>query len=155
MKIARKRGYKCLAAGDGKTGLVLAVEEPVTAILLDLKLPDIDGIRCLISSSRISGRAIFPCISSAAARKALTRAVAQGRHRLSHQAGREGGDRRRVNQNRKLLQSEVKQLLVVEDDKNTPNRRARACCARKTSDHHRGDWSRGAEGACRAPDSIA
>ena len=24
-----QRGYMCLAAGDGKTGLVLAVEEPV------------------------------------------------------------------------------------------------------------------------------
>jgi len=47
MKIARKRSYKCLAAGDGKTGLVLAVEEPVTAILLDLKLPDLDGITVL------------------------------------------------------------------------------------------------------------
>ncbi|MGC4095924.1 MAG: ATP-binding protein [Nitrospira sp.] len=47
MKIARKRGYKCLAAGDGKTGLVLAVEQPVTAIILDLTLPDIDGMRVL------------------------------------------------------------------------------------------------------------
>ncbi|MGC2399582.1 MAG: response regulator [Acidobacteriaceae bacterium] len=47
MRIARKRSYKCLAAGDGKTALVLALEEPVTAILLDLKLPDIDGIHVL------------------------------------------------------------------------------------------------------------
>ena len=47
MKIARKRGYKCLAAGDGKTGLLLAMEEPVTAIILDLKLPDIDGMQVL------------------------------------------------------------------------------------------------------------
>jgi CheY-like chemotaxis protein/CHASE3 domain sensor protein len=45
--IARKRGYKCLAAGDGKSGLVLAVEQPVTAILLDLKLPDLDGMQVL------------------------------------------------------------------------------------------------------------
>ena len=47
MKIARKRGYKCLVAGDGKSGLVLAAEEPVTAILLDLTLPDIDGTHVL------------------------------------------------------------------------------------------------------------
>jgi PleD family two-component response regulator len=45
MKIARKRGYKCLAAGDGKSGLVLAAEQQVTAIILDLRLPDIDGMR--------------------------------------------------------------------------------------------------------------
>ncbi|MGC4095919.1 MAG: response regulator [Nitrospira sp.] len=47
MKIARKRGYKCLAAGDGTTGLMLAVEPTVTAIILGLKLPDIDGLRVL------------------------------------------------------------------------------------------------------------
>ena len=47
MKIARKRGYKCLAAGDGKTGLLLANEEAVHAIILDLSLPDIDGMNVL------------------------------------------------------------------------------------------------------------
>src|SRR6185295_7398396 len=47
VKIARKRGYKCLAAGDGKSGLLLATEQPVTAIILDLRLPDIDGMRVL------------------------------------------------------------------------------------------------------------
>ena len=39
IKIARKRGYRCLAAGDGKSGLILATEQPVTAIILDLRLP--------------------------------------------------------------------------------------------------------------------
>jgi CheY-like chemotaxis protein len=47
MKIARRRGYKCLGAGDGKSGLMLAAEMQVTAILLDLKLPDIDGMNVL------------------------------------------------------------------------------------------------------------
>ena len=47
MKIARKRGYKCLGAGDGRSGLLLAAEQDVTAIILDLRLPDIDGMRVL------------------------------------------------------------------------------------------------------------
>jgi CheY-like chemotaxis protein/signal transduction histidine kinase len=47
MKIARKRGYKCLAAGDGKSGLLLATEQKVTAIILDLRLPDMEGMRVL------------------------------------------------------------------------------------------------------------
>ena len=47
MKIARKRGYKCLGAGDGKSGLLLAAEQKVNAIILDLRLPDIDGMRVL------------------------------------------------------------------------------------------------------------
>ena len=44
VKIGRKHGYKCVAAGDGKSGLLLATEQPVTAVLLDLRLPDIDGL---------------------------------------------------------------------------------------------------------------
>lgn len=47
VKISRKHGYKCIAAGDGKSGLLLAAEQPVTAILLDLRLPDMNGIRVL------------------------------------------------------------------------------------------------------------
>ena len=47
MKIARKRGYKCLGAGDGKSGLLMAAEQPVTAIILDVGLPDVDGMHVL------------------------------------------------------------------------------------------------------------
>lgn len=47
MRIARKRGYKCLAAGDGKSAMLLASELPVSAVILDLKLPDIDGLSVL------------------------------------------------------------------------------------------------------------
>ena len=47
MKIARRRGYAVLAAGDGKSGLMLATQHRVTAILLDLKLPDMDGTQVL------------------------------------------------------------------------------------------------------------
>ena len=73
MKIARKRSYKCLAAGDGKTGLVLAVEEPVTAILLDRSCLTLTASLCLTSSSTISARATSRCISSAAAKRRTTR----------------------------------------------------------------------------------
>ena len=47
MKTARQRGYKCLAAGDGKTGILLASQYPVSAIILDLQLPDINGLTVL------------------------------------------------------------------------------------------------------------
>jgi CheY-like chemotaxis protein/signal transduction histidine kinase len=119
MKIARKRSYKCLAAGDGKTGLVLAVEEPVTAILLDLKLPDIDGIYVLdqlkhdlrtrhipvhIISGREEGSAV-PMRKGAVGY--LTKPVAK-----------EAIDGAFI-RIESLLQSEIKQLLVVEDDQKT------------------------------------
>ncbi len=47
MNLARKRGYRCLVAGDGRTGLQLALEHRPTSIILDLGLPDIDGLDVL------------------------------------------------------------------------------------------------------------
>ncbi len=119
MKIARKRGYKCLAAGNGKTGLLLAVEEPVTAIILDLKLPDIDGLQVLdqlkhdlrtrhIPVHIITGRVEESNVVSL--RKGavgyLTKPVAQ--------EGIDGA----FTKIEALLQAGTKQILVVEDDKN-------------------------------------
>jgi len=43
MEITRKKGYKCLAAGDGTSGLQLTMAFKPNAIILDLGLPDIDG----------------------------------------------------------------------------------------------------------------
>ncbi|MDR3449132.1 MAG: response regulator [Alphaproteobacteria bacterium] len=118
MKIARKRGYKCLAAGDGKTGLLLAVEEPVMAIILDLKLPDIDGMQILdqlkhdlrtrhIPVHIITGRAEDGNVVSL--RKGaigyLTKPVAQESI---------DGAFAKIET---LLQAGMKQVLVIEDDK--------------------------------------
>ncbi len=46
---ARKRGFKCLAAGDGGSGLQLANDYQPSSIILDLGLPDIDGTKVLDS----------------------------------------------------------------------------------------------------------
>jgi CheY-like chemotaxis protein/signal transduction histidine kinase len=47
MKIAKKWGYKNLIAGKGLTGIKLAQENKPDAIILDLGLPDIDGLKVL------------------------------------------------------------------------------------------------------------
>ncbi len=44
---AHKDGYKCLVAGDGKSGIYLANRYQPTGIILDLMLPDIDGHQVL------------------------------------------------------------------------------------------------------------
>ncbi len=119
VKIARKRGYKCLAAGDGKTGLVLAVEQPVTAILLDLKLPDIDGINVLdqlkhdlrtrhIPVHIISGR------EDTGAAPLKKGAIGY----LTKPVEIEAIDGVLI-KIEGLLRSEIKQVLVIEDDENT------------------------------------
>jgi len=46
-KLARKKGYKCLVAVDGQTGSNLARTLSPSAILLDLGLPDMDGVQLL------------------------------------------------------------------------------------------------------------
>jgi len=47
MEFSRQRGYRCLAAGDGRSGLLLASKHKPTAIILDIGLPDIDGLSVL------------------------------------------------------------------------------------------------------------
>lgn len=44
---ARKSGYKCLVAGDGRSGIYLAQHYQPNGIVLDLMLPDIDGHQVL------------------------------------------------------------------------------------------------------------
>ena len=88
MKIARKRGYKCLAAGDGKSGLLLAMEQPVTAIILDLRLPDIDGMRVLDQLKHdLRTRHIPVHIITGAEDLDSVAPLQQGSDRLSDQAG--------------------------------------------------------------------
>jgi CheY-like chemotaxis protein/methyl-accepting chemotaxis protein len=47
MKISHKWGYKNLVAGEGLVGIQIAQERKPDAIILDLGLPDIDGLQVL------------------------------------------------------------------------------------------------------------
>ncbi len=120
MKTARKRGYKVLGAGDGRSGLLLASEYPVTAIILDLRLPDMNGLRVLdqlkhalstrhipvhIISGDDSGGTIGPLRKGAIGY--LVKPV--GEEDIDGAFARIEG----------LLNAEVKKVLVVEDDKTT------------------------------------
>jgi len=42
-QMAQEKGFKCLVAGDGKTGLLLAEQYQPNAIILDIGLPQLDG----------------------------------------------------------------------------------------------------------------
>ena len=44
MALGRERDFRCLVAHDGKSGLTLAHQFNPTAVLLDLNLPDLDGM---------------------------------------------------------------------------------------------------------------
>jgi len=119
MKIARRRGYKCLAAGDGKTGLVLAVEQPVTAILLDLKLPDIDGMHVLDQlKHNLRTRSIPVHIVSGREEGAAAPLRKGAIGYLTKPVEREAIDGA-LSRIESLLEAEVKHVLVVEDDEKT------------------------------------
>ena len=47
VEMSHDRDFKCLVAGDGKTGLKFAVEHEPLAIILDVGLPGMDGIAVL------------------------------------------------------------------------------------------------------------
>ena len=119
MKIARRRGYKCLAAGDGKTGLVLAAEQPVTAILLDLKLPDMDGMHVLDQlKHNLCTRPIPVHIVSGREEDSAAPLRKGAIGYLTKPVEKEAIDGVLI-KIESLLQSEVKQVLVVEDDEKT------------------------------------
>jgi CheY-like chemotaxis protein/signal transduction histidine kinase len=119
MKIARKRGYKCLASSDGKTGLVLAMEEPVTAILLDLNLPDIDGMHVLDQlKHNLRTRHIPVHIISGHEEGNAVPLKKGAMGYLTKPVAKEAIDGA-LTKIESLLQSEVKQVLVVEDDQKT------------------------------------
>jgi CheY-like chemotaxis protein/signal transduction histidine kinase len=120
MKIARKRGYKCLVAGDGKSGLLLAVERSVTAILLDLRLPDIDGLRVLDQLKHDLATRHIPVhiISGMEAPDSIAPLRKGAIGYLMKPVQQEDLDGV-FGQIEAVLRSSLKRVLVVEDDRNT------------------------------------
>ena len=120
MKIARKRGYKCLGAGDGKSGLLLAAEQDVTAIILDLRLPDIDGMRVLDQlKDNLKTRHIPVHIISGMVGLGTLVPLRKGAIGYLTKPARIEEIDGVFTRIEGLLRSEVKKLLVVEDDENT------------------------------------
>jgi DNA-binding response OmpR family regulator len=59
----RKQGFEALTAPDGETGLLLAEQEQPGLILLDLRLPGIDGFGVLQQLKRSPTTAAIPVIA--------------------------------------------------------------------------------------------
>jgi CheY-like chemotaxis protein/signal transduction histidine kinase len=118
MKIARKRGYKCLVAGDGKTGLLFAMEEPVTAIILDLKLPDIDGMQVLDQLKHdLRSRHIPVHVMSGREESETAVSLRKGAVGYLTKPVAEQGVNDAFAKMEALLNEEMKQILVIEDDR--------------------------------------
>lgn len=120
MKTAHKRGYKVLAAGDGKSGLILAADYPVTAILLDLRLPDIDGLNVLDQLKHALNTRHIPVhiISGVEDVEALAPMRKGAVGFLAKPVAEEDIDTA-FTRIESLLRAEVKRVLLIEDDRVT------------------------------------
>jgi len=118
MGYARKKNFKCLAAGDGSSGLKLATAYRPQAIILDLGLPDIDGTAVLdglkygletrhIPVHVISGRSKTPEIMQKGAIGFLTKPINAEDIQNTFE---------RI---QKVLDTTVKHILIVEDDESS------------------------------------
>ena len=54
--VLRAAGFRTLEAASGAEGIALATEHPPDVILMDLRLPDMDGRRQRARSRRTRGR---------------------------------------------------------------------------------------------------
>ncbi len=115
MEITRKKGYKCLAAGDGTSGLQLAMAFKPSAIILDLGLPDIDGQHVLNQLKSRPDTCPIP-VHILSGRDDLSEFLEMGAvGHLTKPVSSEDIDDAFA-KIETLLRAEIKNLLVVEDD---------------------------------------
>jgi len=114
--LAHKRGYKCLSAGDGSSGLQLALEYRPTGIILDLGLPDIDGLNVLDQlKHNLATRHVPVHVVSARDESAASLRKGAVGHMLKPASAEDfDGALTRIEE---MLETGVRRVLIVEDDK--------------------------------------
>jgi CheY-like chemotaxis protein/signal transduction histidine kinase/HAMP domain-containing protein len=124
MEQGRQKGFKCLTAVGGKEGLQLADRFKPGAIILDLRLPDINGWQVLESLKANAALRHIPVHMMSAEEKSI--AYDRGRTADAMQKGAIGFLSKPVSDEDMLaafgrlesaLQGRLRNLLVVEDDK--------------------------------------
>ncbi len=115
IKLAGKKGYKCLAAGDGPSGLYLASKYSPSAVILDVRLPGLDGLSVLDQLKfNLETRHIpVHIISGYDARNASLRKGAIG---FMSKPVTEEGIGEVLSKFDHLLKGESKSILVADDD---------------------------------------
>jgi len=115
---AHEKGFKCLIAGEGKTGLELVKSYQPEAIILDLNLPDLSGWEVLTVLKNDPTTRHIPVHIISADEEVLDAYRRGAMGYLTKPVAQEGLDEAFANIEG-LISREIKTLLVVEDDKNS------------------------------------
>lgn len=117
MDTVHKKGYKCLAAGNGKNGLFLASQYKPVAIMLDIVLPDINGLAVLEQlKENYNTRHIPVHIISVIGERTISLnkgAIGHLTKPISQEAIEDV-----ITKLERVLEKTLKELLIVEDDIN-------------------------------------
>lgn len=113
---ARENGYKCLVAGDGRTGIYLAQEHQPDGIILDIMLPDIDGHRVLEQLKFSLKTRHIPVEIISAHSDDKNAALVQGAIGLQTKPVSQEQLLTVFDQIRAFSASELRHVLVIEDD---------------------------------------
>jgi CheY-like chemotaxis protein len=113
---ARKTGYKCLVAGDGRSGIYLAQQYQPNGIILDLMLPDIDGHQVLDQLKSNSKTQHIPVEIISAHSENRSEALAGGAIGLQTKPVSREQLQQVLSEIENLSKAKIRQLLVVEDN---------------------------------------
>ncbi len=115
--ISRERGFKCLVAEDGKTGLQFADYYKPSAIILDILLPDISGLTVITRLKENSATRHVPIhIVSATDNKLDARKMGAVNY-LTKPVSKEELSQV-FNQLNRMISKGIKELLLVEHNRN-------------------------------------
>jgi CheY-like chemotaxis protein len=115
---SHQKGFKCLIAGDGKTGLALARDHNPQAIILDLHLPDLSGWSILETLKNDPATRHIPVHIMSVDEEVLDAYRKGAIGYLTKPVSRADLDKpfEKIEQ---FISREIKSLLLVEDDANS------------------------------------
>jgi CheY-like chemotaxis protein len=113
---ARKSGYKCLVAGDGRSGIYLAQLHQPNGIILDLMLPDIDGHQVLEQLKSSLKNQHIPVEIISAHSENRSEAIAGGAIGLQTKPVSSEQLQQVLIEIENLSKAKIRQVLIIEDN---------------------------------------
>ena len=115
---ARESGYKCLVAGDGRSGIYLAQQHQPNGIILDLMLPDIDGHQVLEQLKSSLRTQHIPVEIISAHSENRSEALAQGAIGLLTKPITSEQLQQVLIELESIAKAKIREILIIEDNKN-------------------------------------